>query len=437
MRLRSFSDKQVLVGSVLLSLAYNLAWFIALLYTLQSIIFQTIAVTLFLIIYLFLAQPLKDFLFSIFYRAFYDHDVKNNIKIEKRIQAINSIEDIYDFLSYLVKQWNLPRLRLVLYEPEERTLFISKSGHGKWIKFRRKEKTELIDYLRVNQIAQNTEAIPSEIKKYLYNHEVKSLSPVIYREILLGFIGFTDQLDDKQLELCQYVAKRIALLMGNELLKINLPKSVLLQKEFNLARRVESFLTRTEPQEKCGYNIQLLSKPWQEKYFPAMFDTNITNYPAGFFDSLLKLNFMKNLNSKPKGEKPLVLILVRVAQSAYRASALQLFSVQGYFISLTQEARGLLDLLKIFQRTLIEQEDASILLDGFLLYCEPDGTWEIAGFGTDLQIKVDEESIELPVTKPLGNDQFSPGRILKFKTPIDITLQIKGFPLVYIAKQAA
>jgi len=323
-------------------------------------------------------------------------------------------------------------MRLVLYVPVERILFLLKSGRRKWIKFRKSEDKNLIQYLKLHPSGTNAVNMPAKIRNYLYNRKVKSVVPIIFRDSLLGFIGFATTLKPTQFELAEYFATRISLVLENDLLKEQIPRSLLIEKEFTLARRVEDFLTREDEIIYHGYSIKKIDSNWNKKYFPAIYSASLIQSAESFFEGLFTL-----LQDKKEKEKPLSLILFRLQKTGHRSKFIQLFIIKGYFLALSKNARSLNELTQLIQKTILEQENGRILLEGFILFFSPAKNIEINYFGRGLKVQVNNEWLNLEERESLGARNWKSRKVLKYKKPFKVILNIRGHSLLRLANSEA
>ena len=110
MAVQKLKLKQILGGGVLLSLAYNLVWIGVFALLANLFVEQMILVAfLFLMFYIFIAQPVKDWLFTHLITRYVYADRLISQRLEQRAQGIDSMQAAYKFLTDTARQWRQPR----------------------------------------------------------------------------------------------------------------------------------------------------------------------------------------------------------------------------------------------------------------------------------------------------------------------------------------
>ncbi len=85
-----------------------------------------IVVVSFLFFYIFMAQPLKDWLIS---RMGMDskYSVQSGfITFDNRVSRIMRLKDVLEFLGWLIRAWKLSRLRLLVFDEEDLVFFVNR-----------------------------------------------------------------------------------------------------------------------------------------------------------------------------------------------------------------------------------------------------------------------------------------------------------------------
>lgn len=418
--------RNLLFAGIALSLSYNLL-FIGLYYLmLEYTQIHIFVLSLFFLVgYIFLAMPLKDMIYSSLLSRYIYAGRYQPARLERRIHALNSLKEVDQFLSELVKLWGLPKLRYVLYQPKPKMQFITASGKRKWVNFRKPEDPDFLQFLKDNPYPRNTHDFPGSLKQYLYNREVRSVVPILYRETIVGFLGFPISLNHIYQKTAEHLTRKIALITENENLRDLLPRHRVLTHEFNVADRIESFLERDEEIEAQSYILYKLNRNWQRKNFPALFEVNLDQFPDGFWQGSVISDHNKNLYA----------ILCRLSLDSSKARSLQLFVIQGYFLALSRISNSLEDLATRLQYTLETHENYKIKLDGFLASVTPTGQWQLMTFGAGLSYQLNAQMHTVEETTPLGSRDYKNSKLIDIGAPGSLVLRIKNISLLWIGKK--
>lgn len=383
----------------------------------------------FLLAYLIVLIPFRDYTYSLLFKQNRKNDLPNLDSIEFKIHQIINYKDIFQFLSEYVKEWKISGLRIVLYKPHPRIMYYNSRGRRKWIIPRRPESREFLQFLLENPSLHNRKDFPPNHRQYLYNIKVSMIFAIVLRNNIIGTIGISDELSDQSIFITEKLARRFALVAENEQLQREIKRAQFLEKEFTLAKRVENLLERKEDVKRCGYIVSKIDKGWQKKYFPALFEVNQNSYPDDFF------NLDKQISIDP--ECPYYIMLVRLSDQSHRSRTMQLFSVQGYFLSLAKTSKNLETLAKRMNQSLTNLENSKIQLDGFLLQFYKKGIWDILPFGKNLRIFEENKWVNIPRSSPLGSRSFDYKKYYSLKYPQLVQLSISKYELLWINKEIA
>ena len=132
-------------------------------------------------------------------------------------------------------------------------------------------------------------------------------------------------------------------------------------------------------------------------------------------------------------EKPLVLLLCRLSQSAHRASSLQLFAIQGYFLAISKDSDNLKQIVQSLHKALNNEEER-ILLDGFIAYGSARQHWQFCYFGKELAMNVDGANLRLSSSASLGSEEYTWKPAYHFNKPGRIELSIRDYHLLTLEK---
>jgi len=401
---------------------YNVLWlgifiYFADLYAENIIIF----VIIFLLVYLLFANPLKDLLY-LYYMNRYAFSSKWKVaKIEKNLSNIYSIDDLLQFLSSLLKLWNLNNLILILEEPFLHKFSFIRNKKYKRQKLNKRTPSSFIDRFLDNPWAENISNLREEEKKVLKNYKSKCAVPILYRDLFLGCIFFEEELEPAQLDTAAQISQKSGIIIQNEILKNRLSPAVHLQKEFDLARKIEEYLSEFDELNFDEFKIQKEHLGWREKTFPAIFETTFLPY--------------KTTKRNEEEEDVVIFLLCKLSDNLQRAKAIQLFSAQGCFLGIGEKSGNLKIAAHRLHKALRNQTFENILLDGYLAKFSNKKTVEILPFGKSLKIEVDQKIQNIENSAPLGSSESKYGAFVnKIKYDEKITLYIRDYPLVSVKR---
>ena len=416
--------KKLLIFDISFSLVYNLVFLSLFVVTMKVYPKQIIFFFSILLLFLLAAQSIKNFIYLRFFSKYAHPKLWKISKIDKIILSLTHFEDVVKFISYLVNYWKLPRFLLVSYLPKPKVYIVNKNENGKWLDFRRKKGRRLLKELQSSPWVRNVADLPSNLKNYLYSNQIVSIVPLVFRGSILGFLGFPIYLDNIKIEFAERLSQRIAIIIKNKILKENLSQKETFERELMLARRVESFLIHLSTIHLQEYLVRRLEKGWSQKYFPAIFETNKRPIPQESKGSLL---FAKE-------SSPTFIFLCRLANYSHKAMFLQLFTTQGYFLSLVSYIKDITELILYLHKAILVQEKGRFQLEGFLLSCNDKQEWELYHFGQNLFLIKENKKKQLQKGKPLGSTLWKQSKPLKLKKIESLTLGISNFSLVEIRK---
>lgn len=412
---KNVNFRKILFWGVIVSLFFNVS--VLLIYFSVIDIFSPRALSLtgfFLLVFLLVLQPIRDELLSFVAEKIIFAQKLKTSQLEEKAAALNSLEDAFRFLQELVALWEISGIRLVIYLGEGQIYFFRKRGKKvRSIEFRKKENEEFLIYLQNYPQAQNVRFLPQVIRTYLLKRKIRAIAPIYFREEILGFLGFMGFLSEENLEVAEIVAQRIGILLKNENLKTFKGRSATLKREFYLAERIENYLLSRKIPNHLSYELIRPIEEWNKKYFAALFE---------FVSCELKTD-----------REPLYFVLlVKLSTSSLRMHALQLFAVQGYFISLGSSSPSIELLAEQLQLSLSFLENSKIELEGFLISLD-EKELSLLYFGSNLSYKCDGVFHVLPESPNLGTKDFQINHLnLSFAKELELSL--RGYPLLILKK---
>ncbi|RME93242.1 MAG: hypothetical protein D6767_01405 [Candidatus Hydrogenedentota bacterium] len=406
-----------LFWSIILSFVYNIFWLFLAWIVLQKIESSVTLLTLaFLGVYIFIAIPLRDIVFKLWFTRRHYAARWQVLSVEKNISKINKMKDVPKFLQKLVKAWKLPGLKFIQYIPEQKMMLMNESGRFKWIAFRKPEMDEFFMSMKVYPWARNSEEYPGNIREYLEDKDVFCVVPIVYRDVILGFLGFPVKLDSFAMTAAEAVARKIGLIMENDILRTRIPRSRLIRQEFSTAKRIENYLSTDLEFRTSQYHIHTIRSGWAQKFFPALFESSARG----------KVFSEKDQDQDSQRE---IFILARLPHSSHRSAALQLFAAQGYFLAFSRSEVSFREFARLMQKCLVQSEGGSFQIEGFLVEVKKT-SWKILPFGESLTVWADDKEIKLRKNPYLGHPDFRTTKFTEILNPRQLIFALRSIPLV-------
>ncbi|MCB1145553.1 MAG: hypothetical protein KDK41_12770 [Leptospiraceae bacterium] len=414
MKALNFAYRELVIRGIITSFIFNIILFTGYIIALDYVKGNTVIFTIIiLLVYLLVIQPIKDMLFAAFSGSETDNTGGDLSKVEKRAATIARKEEIPDFLFWLCKTWKMPWMRMTLYVNEPIVYLVFAKGGVRIAKLKVEEDKEFIAFLKAFPWTHKTVEMPPLLRNYLTEKRVAAVTPIIFRESVIGAIGSSRELNSGEIDSAEFVARRVAVLIENDQMKGSVTRNELLKKEFLLADRVEEFLMRDKPVIAGGYSVSRLSSAWEKKYFSALFEISVAADES----------------------RPSFVLLCRLANASIRANALQLFGVQGYFTAIARQASSVQELAQNLNLALLKHENGKVQLDGFLIEINSDTGIQVLGFGSNLGIKSDFKWTWIKNKDSLGNQDWETGLAEKIGNPETMVFTIRDFPLVYLTRK--
>lgn len=371
-----------------------------------------IIVFTFLFFYIFIAQPLKDWMIARMGMETRYTTQTGFAAFNNRLTKLTRLSDVLSFLSWLVKTWRLSRVRLLVFDDESFVYFIKPNGRVRKMRLKDKLPGEFRVELTKGAGVRPVSSLSTPLRAYMHSRKVKLVAPILFRERLVALLGFGTSLERTRLPMVDHAAHRIGLALENERLERTVPRSEFLNQEFKLAEKIERHLSGPMTRKIEGYTIQKLETAWEKKHFSAIFGLSRATITQ---DNLY------------------FLMLLRMSVAATRSNALQLFATQGYFFSLAKGETQLSTLAQSLHTTLRENENKAIVLDGFLLALNTTkASLEMLAFGSHLAYRTYEGWVWTDASAPLGSDEFDSTKIIQLEHPRELILSMREYPLLLI-----
>ena len=280
-----------------------------------------------------------------------------------------------------------------------------------------RDNKELIAYIQADPWGKNIEEYPDELRSYLMKKNTYCVIPILFRSMLLGIFAFPSELKKRQIQIFESIARRLSLIIHNQLLddKINLSREV--EKSFLIARKMEFFLEANDRIKMFDYEVEKIKHGWHTKYFPVYYEVK-----------------EKGMTDSDKKQKSYV-ILCRPSKNLHKGAIISLCLIQGYFVSLCESSSNLIKLSSrlhgVIKKTLKQQ----IYLEGFILLLRPEGI-RIHYFGKQLEMLKDSKKFPFTDSSPLGSNSWDILNVTRVKFEQELTLLIRNYPLIKIKKRA-
>lgn len=366
----------------------------------------------FLFLHIFVAQPLKDWLIARMGIGTRYLSQTTFLNFENRVSRIMHLQDILEFLSWMIRAWKLSRLRLLVFDTEDFIYYLTNKKRARKMRLKDEISDAFREELSRSAGGRPVSSLSPQLKAYMQSRKVKFIVPLLFRDRLIGLIGFNEVLEKNRQPVLDHAAHRIGLAIENEQLERTVPRSEFLKKEFRLAERIERHLSGASQYNTGFFCVQKLDTAWEKKHFAAIFGCTAST-------SDTSVSFA---------------MLLRLSVASTRSNALQLFSTQGYFYALCRSETTLSGLAAAMNQSLRRNENRSIALEGFLL--ELKGTERSVGvlaFGSHLAYRDQSGWTWIKESAPLGDDAFKPENQLELAGQKEIILSMREYPLLLIS----
>lgn len=363
----------------------------------------------FLFVHVFISQPLKDWIIARMGVTSRYSGQTTFLSFENRTQRIMHVRDILDFLSWLIRSWKLTRVRIVIFDEQDFVYFLTRDKRARKMKLKDEITDEFKRELALYPGGRVVSALSTPLKAYMQARKVKFVVPLLFRERLIGILGFSELIDKARQPFVSHAAHRISLAIENDQLERTVPRSEFLKKEFRLAERIERHLSGVSTHKTGNYTIQKLDTAWEKKHFAAIFGC-------------------------AEGDGVSFVMLLRLSHASTRSNALQLFSTQGYFFSLCRRQNDLTELGRSLHRSLVGNENQPVQLEGFLVALPPGNKpVGILAFGSHLAYRGQGGWTWVKESAPLGAEAFNPEDSLELLAQKELILSMREYPLLLIS----
>jgi len=374
-----------------------------------------VVVVAFLFVHIFIAQPVKDFIISRMGLGARYASQANFVSFDNRVSRITRLGDVLDFLSWLIRAWRIGRLRLLVFDNEDFIYYFALGKKPRKMRLRDELTEAFRDEIASDKTSRAISTLSTPLKNYMQSRKVKFITPVMFRDRLIGLIGFNDLVDRARLPLIDHAAHRIGLALENEQLERTVPRSEFLKKEFKLAERIERHLSGVSQYQAGPFSIQKLDTAWDKKHFAAIFGctrgTEQDGESSVYFAMLLRLNV-----------------------ASTRSNALQLFSAQGYFYSLSRNQTSVEGLASALNRSLVENENGAIILEGFLVgFHGHENRLRLITFGSHLAYRDQSGWTWIKENGLLGIRGVEPAGAFDLYPGKEVILSMREYPLLMIS----
>ncbi len=367
----------------------------------------------FLFVHIFISQPLKDWIIARMGLSARYSGQTTFLSFENRTQRIMHVRDILDFLSWLIRAWKLTRVRIVIFDEEDFVYFLTRDKRARKMKLRDDITDEFRRELALYPGGHAVSSLSPPLKAYMQARKVKFVVPLLFRERLIGILGFTELIDKARQPFVDHAAHRISLAIENDQLERTVPRSEFLKKEFRLAERIERHLSGASTYRAGAYTIQKLDTAWEKKHFAAIFGCT-------------------------EGDGVFFVMLLRLSHASTRSNALQLFSTQGYFYALCRGQSDITALGRSLHQSLVSNESQPLFLEGFLVALPPaHKPVGILAFGSHLAYRGLGGWTWIKESVPLGAEAFNPADALELPSQKELILSMREYPLLLISGGAA
>ncbi len=369
----------------------------------------------FLFVHIFFAQPLKDFIISRMGLGARYSAQTSFVSFDNRVSRITRLGEVLDFLGWLIRAWRIGRLRLLVFDEEDFIYYFAQGKKPRKMRLRDDISEEFRNEIAEDKSSRSVSTLSAPLRAYMQARKVKFVTPVMFRDRMIGLIGFNDLVDRQRLPLLDHAAHRIGLALENEQLERTVPRSEFLKKEFKLAERIERHLSGVSSYAAGTFSVQKLDTAWEKKHFAAIFGCAAAD-------------------EAEKADSVYFAMLLRLSVASTRSNALQLFAAQGYFYSLSRNQNSVEGLATALNRSLVENENGAIVLEGFLVALHaPENRLRVMAFGSHLAYRDQNGWTWVKESGMLGIRGFEPGGGFDLHPGKEVILSVREYPLIMIS----
>ena len=367
------------------------------------------------VLYLLVAQPLKDWSLVYFLGK---KKEKWKLKEFHFLSGLDNTSDVagsFPIIKSTLRELKLAHvdLHFLVSKPYQFRIFSERIARTHPIDGFKNEELEA--YIQNDPWGKNVVEYPQVLRDYLKKKRIYCIIPISFRSMMLGFFAFSRPLEKQQIQTFEYVARRLSLIMHNQLLddEINLSREV--EKSFLIARKIEFFLEFRDHINILNYEVEKIKQGWQDKYFPVYYE--------------LKSKKVTNPRQTPKS----YIILCRPNRNLQKGAIINLCLIQGYFVSFCESSSNLIKLSNRLQAVINKFGDEKIYLEGFMALLER-RTVRVQYFGKHLEITKDSKKLPLKDSPPLGSQAWEVLNITNIDFDQEIRFSIRNYPLLSIQR---
>lgn len=280
--LTSFYKYKIILPIFIISIIYNLFWFSIFIYlSLELPLYRTSITIFFLLFYMMLAQPAKDFfLHSIFFKLLYPDAVTTVIK-DKRIKGLVKKSDIAVLLKDLIREFNLEGISIITHDHPFTQNNFYRDSDQKVMNINNEDYLVISKFFQENIRSSVSVQITDEIRDIAANYGWKTIIPIYYKSKYFGFLAVQTSSDMKKNITLEALAGRIGLILENEILTESAINNESFKKEFTFARQVEKFLIETKPIDIDQYHITVEKGSSGIAQLPLLYEKSIVEKGSG------------------------------------------------------------------------------------------------------------------------------------------------------------
>ncbi|MDH4199840.1 MAG: hypothetical protein OEV66_05590 [Spirochaetia bacterium] len=402
-----FYKYKIIIPILIISIIYNLFWFSIFIYLSLEFSLYRISITiLFLLFYIMLAQPAKDyFLHSIFFKLLYP-DTSTRVIQDTRIKELVKKSDIPVLLKILLKELNLNAISMITIDhPFVQENFL-RDTEQTIRKISAQDFMVISKYFQTNLQHTLSIQMPEEIKNIADLYSWNTIIPVYYKSRYFGFLAVRSDGAPRKMIPLEALAGRTGLILENEILTESAINNESFKKEFGFARHVERFLVEPKPLESGGYQISI------DKSSPG-----ITNFPVLFEKSLI--------SNRDDG---MYMVFCKISKSNRKMRTMMLFMIAGYFLMVSRYSKNLNQLYKSLNQLLCKN-GSEFSVDGFLIEKISSVKWRVCFFGKNIRLKENGQEMKLTPTPPMGveTDDY---HFVDLKNPTEIIFYLA--PMIHL-----
>jgi len=398
---------------ILISILYNSIYLFIFFYYFISYPGNPIVLTIiFLLSYIIIAQPLKDFIFfSLLMKP------ANNISdqfapIDQKIPSLYNKMDLIQYMNNLNRELNCSEIFLLSSDPEQKAIisYINNTYLEKNMKS--SHMGEICNAIQFSVTPIQWIDFPPIVQTILKNYNWQVIIPLFFRDHLSGFLAFSCLVNKKNIAAIQKVSYRFALLLENEVLLSKAMKNRFFIKEFRTARKIESLLiTDTRIVIKDRIINYINNFDGVTRYYPLLYE--------------------KSFNKE--NSKVVYFILSKISSTMARKKSILLFDLQGYFLVHSKNANSLQSLAQMLNKSICFSS-LKYFIEGYLFEINQNGNFSYISFGKNLSIEADMKHHLIPENLYLGQHKNSIFKKTSIKYNNDIIIKIENNSFIQISR---